>query len=177
MILLGDGGAVALETGWLEQSLEEAASAAGYPDWPAADVARSVASHMLSQRARNSFTFQDFTASVHEVLKGIGYSEICAHFLSGGIEVRYSLLDLAEDTPPGFELGFFKKCSDLCDRLLANRVVTRLRFESLRPAIKHLLKRSHWGPGCAVLSDELVAFLRDRLLKISSTRPLAFCIR
>ncbi len=177
MILLGDGGAVALEIDWLEQSLEEAAFAAGYPDWPAADVARSVASHMLSQRAKKEFSFQDFTASVHEVLKGVGYSEICAHFLSGGLEVRYSLLDLAEDTTPGFELALFKKCADLCDRLLANGVVTRLRFDGLRPAIKHLLKRSHWCPGCVVLSDELVAFLRARLLKISSARPLAFSIR
>lgn len=177
MILLGDGGAVALEIDWLEHSLEDAALAAGYPDWPAADVARSVAAHMLSQRTQKPFTFHEFTSSVHEVLTGIGYSEICGHFLSGGIEVRYSLLELAEDTPAGFELALFKKCADVCDRMLANGVVTRLRFEGLRPAIKHLLKRTHWCPTCVVLSDELVAFLRSRLLKVSSSRTLAFSIR
>ena len=47
VIDLGAAGSVTLDQGWLEQCLEEAASAAGYEEWPAGDVARSVTEFFL----------------------------------------------------------------------------------------------------------------------------------
>ena len=176
LIELGSG-AVALDSSWLEHCLEEAAFAAGYPEWPAADVARSVTAFLLAQRTPKPFSFEGFTTAVQNVLKGIGYDEVAPHFLQDGMEVRYSLLEVAEDLAPGFELGLFRACGDLCVRLLSSGVVTRICLDDLRPAVKRVLARSHWSPSCEVLANELVEFLRESLCKISTTKPLTFSIR
>jgi hypothetical protein len=176
LIELGSG-AVALDSIWLEQCLEDAACAAGYPEWPAADVARSVTTFLLSQRTPQPFSFEGFTTAVQSVLKGIGYDEVAPHFLRDGMEVRYSLLEIAEEVPSGFELGLFRACGDLCRRLLSSGVVSRICMDDLRPAVKKILSRSHWCPSCETLATELVSFLRETLCKASDSRPLTFSIR
>jgi len=177
LIELGPGGTVALEHDWLKFYLEEAACAAGYPEWPAADVARSVTAFLVASRTPNQpFSFEGFTNAVQSVLSGIGYSEVAPHFLERGLEVRYSLLEVVRDIPQGFELGLFKSCAVLCDKLLSSPAVTRLRFEDLRPALKKHLDRTHWCPRCTQLADEIIQFLRTYLLKAAGKRPLTFSI-
>lgn len=176
LIHLGAGGSVALEHDWLKHYLEEAAMAAGYPEWPAADVARSVTAFLTASRSSQPYSFEGFTHAVQNVLSGIGYSEVAPHFLSRGLEVRYSLLEITNTTPAGFELGLFQSCADLCHRLLSSKAVSRLCFQDLRPAVKKSLSRSHWCPRCEKLSDEIVQFLRAHLQKIAADRPLTFSI-
>lgn len=176
LIELG-AGAVALDNEWLAHCLEEAAFAAGYPEWPAADVARTVSAFLHSQRSPQPFSFQGFTAAVNSVLQDIGYKEVAFHFLQGGLEVRYSLLDIVEDLPPGFELGLFRAGSELCARLLSSGVVTRISLDNLKPAIKKVLSKAHWCPSCDGLAGEFVAFLRETLLRLANTRQLTFSIR
>lgn len=176
LIQLG-AGAVALDHAWLEHCLEEAAAAAGYPEWPARDVARTVTAFLVAQRRPKHFSFEEFTASVHSVLRDIGYDEVAKHFLVDGLEVRYSLLEVTEDLPSGFELGFFKACAELCKRLLSSGIVTRISMSDLRPAVKKVLLRTNWCPSCEALAQELVVFLREHLLKITNAKRLTFSIR
>jgi len=176
LIELGSG-AVALDNDWLAHCLEEAAFAAGYPEWPAADVARTVSAFLHAKRTPEPFSFEGFTTAVHVVLKDIGYQEVAAQFLRDGLEVRYSLLEIVEELPTGFELGLFRASAELCRRLLSSGFVTRISLDNLRPAVKKVLAKAHWCPSCETLAGELVSFLRETLLRTANTRRLTFSIR
>jgi hypothetical protein len=177
LIKLGDAGAVALEHGWLQQCLEEAARAAGYQEWPAYDVARSVTAFLISQHTGSPYSLEGFTSAVHRALQGIGYTEVAPHFLREGIELRISLLDLAREAGEGFELGFFKACDKACARLLASGIASRVCFEDLHPAVKTALAKAHWSARCEAFTADIVDFLRNRLLHRTGARPIAFLIR
>jgi hypothetical protein len=177
VIDLGAAGSVALDQGWLEQCLEEAASAAGYEEWPAADVARSVAEFFLAERSENPYSLEVFTSKVHWVLRGIGYGEVAPFFLRDGLELRVSLLDLAEEHPSGFELGFFKSCERACNQLLTGGLASKIAFEEMQPAVKAILQRAHWCRRCDVFAGDLVAFLRVLLQKLADGRRITFAIR
>jgi hypothetical protein len=166
-----------LDQGWLEQCLEEAASAAGYEEWPAGDVARSVTEFFLAERSEKPYSLEVFTSKVHWVLRGIGYGEVAPFFLRDGLELRVSLLDLAEEHPSGFELGFFKSCESACSQLLTGGLASKIAFEELRPAVKAILRRTHWCRRCDTFAGDLVAFLRLLLQKLALGRRITFAIR
>ncbi|MEI6871454.1 MAG: hypothetical protein WCL08_04160 [Verrucomicrobiota bacterium] len=177
LIQLGQGGAVALEHAWLAQCLEQAASAAGYENWPASDVARSVTDFLRVNEATQPYTMEHFTSAVNRVLRGIGYGEVAPYFLRSGLELRFSLFELVREVPPGFLLGFFKACEVACQKLLSSGLASRIVFEDLHPAVKLMLGRSHWSPYCQTVADELVDFLRASVLKAAGSGNVAFLIR
>jgi hypothetical protein len=177
VIDLGAAGSVALEQGWLEQCLEEAAAAAGYAEWPAGDVARSVTEFLLAERSESPYSLEDFNAKVLRVLRGIGYAEVAPFFLRSGLELRVSLLDLAREQPYGFELGFFKSCERACNQLLTGGLASKIAFEEMQPAVKAILQRTHWSRRCDVFAGDLVAFLRGLLQKLALGRRITFAIR
>jgi hypothetical protein len=177
VIDLGAAGSVVLEQDWLEQCLEEAAFAAGYGEWPAGDVARSVTEFFLAERHEHPYSLEAFTSTVHRALQGIGYAEVAPFFLRDGLELRVSLLDLAREHPTGFELGFFKSCESACDQLLTGGIASKIAFEEMQPAVKAILQRTHWCRRCDVFAGDLVAFLRALLQKLSLGRRITFAIR
>jgi hypothetical protein len=174
---LGAGGAVALEPHWLEQYLGEAAAEAGYNEWPARDVARSVADFLLAERSESPSPLGVFVSKVSRVLREIGYGDVAPFFLRNGMELRVSLLDLAGAHAAGFELGFFKACERACGQLLKEGVASRIAFEEMQPAVKVILRKSHWCRRCDILAGELVAFLRGVLWKLAGPRRITFAIR
>lgn len=172
------GGSVALDFIWLQQSLERAATAAGYtPWWPAGDVARSVALFLKTHRPTEPLSLDGFTATVRSALEGIGYGEVAPHFLQDGLELSFSLLDVAETTGPGFEIGFFRGCQEACQRLLATGMTLRIALEDLEPAVKFILGNTHWSSRCQSFAEDLVAFLRHHLPLYSRQRSLFFSLR
>ena len=177
IIDLGEAGSVALDQDWLEQCLEEAASAAGYQEWPAGDVARSVTEFLLAERSESPYSLAAFTSKVHRVLRGIGYEEVAPFFLRDGLELRVSLLDLAREHPSGFELGFFNSCERACNQLLTGGLASKIAFEEMQPAVKAILQRTHWCRRCEVFAGDLVAFLRILLQKLAVGRRITFAIR
>ena len=154
VIDLGAAGSVAMEQDWLEQCLEEAAFAAGYEEWPAEDVARSVTAFFLAERSENPYSLEAFTSTV-----------------------RVSLLDLARENPSGFELGFFKSCERACSQLLTGGLASKIAFEEMQPAVKAILQKAHWCRRCEVFAGDLVAFLRGLLQKLALGRRVTFAIR
>ena len=177
LIHLGQGGAVALELGWLAQSLEQAAFAAGYEHWPAVDVARSVTDFLRANGSSQPYSIEHFKLAVNRVLRGIGYGEVAPHFLRGGLELRSSLVDLVREVPPGFLMGFFKACEVGCHRLLSSGLATHVVFEDLHVAVKLLLGRLNWSPQCQSVADELVEHIRGCLLKATGAAKVTFIIR
>lgn len=177
LIDLGGGGAVALESRWLEQYLGEAAAEAGYREWPAGDVARSVADFLSAERSESPSPLGVFVSKVNRVLREIGYGDVAPFFLRNGMELRVSLLDLASAQVSGFELGFFKDCERACRQLLKEGMASRIAFEEMQPAVKAILQKSHWCRRCDVFAGELVVFLRGLLQKLAEGRRITFAIR
>ena len=177
VIDLGPAGSIVLERGWLEQSLEEAALAAGYEEWPAGDVAGTVTDFFLAEHSGKPCPLEVFTTTVQRVLRGVGYGEVAPYFLQGGLELRVSLLDLAREFPLGFELGFFKACERACCQLLSGGIASRIAFEEMQPAVKAILQRVHWCRRCELFAGDLVAFLRMLLRKLAAGRRITLAIR
>jgi hypothetical protein len=177
IIDLGPAGSIELESAWLEQCLGEAARAAGYGEWPAQDVARSVTDFFRAEHVGKPCPLEVFTQMVQRTLRGVGYDEVAPFFLREGLELRVSLLDLAGELPSGFELGFFKACERACRQLLAGGIASRIAFEELQPAVKAILQRSHWCRPCEVFAGDLVAFLRVLIQKLAGGRQVVLAIR
>jgi hypothetical protein len=172
------GGSISLDTAWLQQSLERAARAAGYATWwPAGDVARSVTLFLQTHRPSEPLSLEGFTDTVRDALRGIGYGEVAPHFLKDGLDLSLSLLDVAETTGPGFEIGFFRDCQEACRRLLSTGNTPRIALEDLEPAVKYILGKNHWSSRCQTFADELVAFLRYHLPRYTRQRSLFFSLR
>ena len=177
LIKIGSG-SVALDSEWLQHSLEKAALAAGYAQWwPATEVARSVTVYLKALRSDEPFSLEGFRSTVRTALQGIGYSEVAPHFLRDGLEIAVSLLEIAERCTPGFEIEFFQKCSKTCEHLLANGLTSRIAIEDLTPAVKRILGRIHWCGVCEQMADELVALIRHRLFQLAGKNPLHFSIQ
>ncbi len=175
-IQLGSG-VVSLEIRWLEQSLEKAASAAGYTQWlPAEHVAQTINAYLLSNASRQPVSLEAFALTVRGVLEGIGYGEVAPYFLRGGIELGFSLLDVSERVLPGFELGFFHECQRALERLLACEALGKILFQDMVPAVKKVLNRPHWCLECERMRDEIVCFIRYRLAHSRHAANLAFSI-
>jgi hypothetical protein len=177
IIDLGPAGAIVLEAEWLAQCLEEAACAAGYQEWPAEDVARTVTDFLLAEHSEKPYPLEVFTLTVQRALRGVGYGEVAPFFLQGGLELRVSLLDLAQESPAGFELGFFKACERACRQLLTGGIASRIAFEEMQPAVKAILQKSHWCRRCEVFAGDLVAFLRVLIQKLAADRRIVLAIR
>lgn len=177
IIDLGPAGSIVLQSEWLEQCLGEAARAAGYGEWPAQDVARTVTDFLLAEHLEKPCPLAVFTQMVQRTLRGVGYDEVAPFFLRDGLELRVSLLDLARELPAGFELGFFKACERACRQLLAGGVASRIAFEELQPAVKMILQRSHWCRPCEVFAGDLVAFLRGLIRRLATGRQLFLAIQ
>jgi hypothetical protein len=186
MILLRDetpvielaGGSIPLDSAWLQSCLEKAARAAGYSSWwPAGDVAKTVTHFLRSERLNTPLSFEKFTSSVRRALEGIGYAEVAPYFLRDGVDLSFSLLEVAESTGPGFEMGFFRGCKQACQRMLSTGVAQRLALEDLEPAIKFVVGHAHWSPRCQRLADELVDYLRHHLPLLGPRQTLYFSLR
>jgi hypothetical protein len=177
LIDLGAVGSIALDPVWLEESLEDAACAAGYKDWPASDVARSVTDFLATDDPESPSPLQTFVSKVHGVLRAIGYPDLVPFFLRDGIELRVSLLDLANEEPSGFELGFFKACERACSQLVKGDIASKIAFEEMKPAVKAILRKRHWCPLCEAFAGDLIGFLRSVLCKLGNDRRITFAIR
>ncbi|MEI6714113.1 MAG: hypothetical protein WCO60_10200 [Verrucomicrobiota bacterium] len=170
-------GVVAIEARWLEQSLVQAAAAAGYPQWlPAQDIAKTVTAHLMAKSTRDPVSLEGFALTVRGVLEGVGYGEVAPFFLKSGLELGVSLLDVAERTMPGFELGFFRECEGAMDRVFACEVLGRLSFVDLVPAVKQVMQAKRWSRSCEFLRGEIVAFIRSQVAKRATREELIFSI-
>jgi hypothetical protein len=174
---LGPAGTIVLESSWLAQCLEEAAFAAGYHDWPAEDVACTVTDFLMAEHSQVPYPLEVFTRTVERALHGVGYGEVAPFFLRGGLELRVSLLDLARESPTGFELGFFKACERACKQLLTGGIASKIAFEEMQPAVKAILQKSHWSRRCERFAGDLVAFLRMLTHKLAANRRIILAIR
>src|SRR5260221_3536693 len=96
---------VPLSEGWLAESIEHAAAAAGHPRWYLApEVARAIAVYLENDWVAPALTTDHLQEMVRRSLEGIGYDEIARKSFIVPPRVSISLLGLAARAPYEIEV-------------------------------------------------------------------------
>ena len=85
------------------------------------------------------------------------------------------LYHLAQETGYGFELAFFREIERVIAEMRRSRA-RNIQFTRLRPCVKLLLGARNWCRSCQDLSDEIVGFIRHRMLQQNEDDPVSFAV-
>ena len=155
---------------WLHAAINRAADKAGYPSWWLTEhVTESIAFYLHLRNDENVVAFNQLQETVQYVLKAIGYKEIIPYFAPAPPPISISLVDIAHQAGSGYELAFF----DLLEKRLNSLIETgvdNLQLCSLQACVKHLRCTRVWTRACDALREEIVCFIRERLMATSSER-------
>jgi hypothetical protein len=152
---------VPLSEGWLAESIEQSAAAAGLPRWELApEVARAIAIYLENDYQPPCLTIDNLHEMVRRSLEGIGFREIAKRSLIVPPRVSISLMELARRAP--YELHFYPLLRQrLTDALEVH--VAGVRLEGLRDCSKILDAAGRWRQTCTRISDEIIHFCRAHL--------------
>jgi len=150
---------VPLSEGWLAESIEQAAAAAGHPRWDLApEVARAIAVYLEDDWVAPALPLEHLNEMVRRSLEGIGYDEIARKSLIVPPRVSISLMELAVKAP--YELEFYPLLKErLSDAIEVQ--VAGVRLEGLRDCTKVLDAANRWRQTCVRISDEIIHFCRS----------------
>jgi len=149
---------------WLHAAITRAADEAGYPSWWLTDhVTESIAFYLRLRNDENVVAFSQLSQTVRYVLKVIGYKEIIPHFAPSPPPICVSLADIALEAGAGYELAFFDLLEKRIDALVATGV-DNLQLCSLQSCVKHLRGVKTWTRACDALREEIVCFVREKLM-------------
>jgi hypothetical protein len=157
-VIWKNGRLVPLSEGWLAESIEHAAAAAGHPRWHLApEVARAIAVYLEDENVAPALQIEYLQEMVRRSLEGIGYSEIARESLIVPPRVSISLTELAARAP--YEIEFYpllkQRLGDALDVQVAG-----VRLEGLRDCTKILDAAGRWRQTCVRISDDIIHFCR-----------------
>jgi hypothetical protein len=157
-VIWKNGRLVPLSEGWLAESIEHAAAAAGLLRWHLApEVARAIAVYLEDESTAPALPLDYLQEMVRRSLEGIGYDEIARQSLIVPPRVSISLPELASRAP--YELEFYpllkERLGDAIDVQVAG-----VRLEGLRDCTKILDAAGRWRQTCVRISDEIIYFCR-----------------
>src|SRR5271170_953740 len=149
---------VPLSEGWLAESIEHAAAAAGHPRWHLApEVARAIAVYLENDWVAPALTEEHLKEMVRRSLEGIGYDEIARNSLIVPPRVSISLTELAMRAP--YEIEFFPLLKERLGDALEVQV-GGVKLEGLRDCTKILDSAGRWRRTCVRISDDIIHFCR-----------------
>jgi hypothetical protein len=154
---------VPLSEGWLAESIESSAAAAGLLRWHLApEVARAIAVYLENDWVAPSLSIENLQEMVRRSLEGIGYEEIAAQSLIVPPRVSISLLELAARAP--YELEFYPLLKERLGDALDVQVAG-VRLEGLRDCSKILDAAGRWRETCVRISDDIIYFCRSYMYR------------
>lgn len=149
---------------WLHAAITQAADKAGYPSWWLTDhVTESITLYLRLRNDESVVAFSQLSQTVRYVLKVIGYKEIIPHFAPAPPPISISLVDIAHEAGAGYELAFFDLLEKRVQALL-HTGADSLHLCSLQAAVKHLRGTKMWTRACDPLREEIVCFVREKLI-------------
>jgi len=150
---------VPLSEGWLAESIEHSAEAAGHHRWHLApEVARAIAVYLENDWIAPSLPVDHLREMVRRSLEGIGYEDIAQKSLIVPPRVSISLMELAVRAP--YEIEFYPLLKErLSDALEVQ--VGGVRLEGLRSCTKVLDAAGRWRRTCERINDEIIYFCRS----------------
>jgi hypothetical protein len=150
---------VPLSEGWLAESIEHAAAAAGHPRWVMApEVARAIAVYLENDWIAPALSIDHLQEMVRRSLEGIGYNEIAKESLIVPPRVSISLSELASRAP--YEIEFYPLLKERLGDALEVQVAG-VRLEGLRDCTKILDAAGRWRRTCVRISDDIIYFCRS----------------
>lgn len=154
---------VPLSEGWLAESIEHSAAAAGHPRWYLApEVARAIAVYLENDWIAPALSIDHLREMVQRSLMGIGYEDIARKSLIVPPRVSISLMELAVRAP--YEIEFYPLLKErLADALEVQ--VGGVRLEGLRDCTKVLDAAGRWRQTCVRISDEIIYFCRSYVFR------------
>ncbi|MBV9104651.1 MAG: hypothetical protein JO066_07770 [Verrucomicrobia bacterium] len=162
---------------WLCFCLFRAAQKAGYSRWWLAEhVSASVLCYLSKTNESNVVTSKQLREMVVSALQAIGYAEIALRLDVIGPPFELSLVELAKEAGPGYELEFFRLLKEriqpaLCDGALS------LEISGLQSCVRHLRSAKTWSRECSMLRNEIVNFLRAHLERTKVKTDIHLTIR
>jgi hypothetical protein len=149
---------VPLSEGWLAESIEHAAAAAGHHRWHLApEVARAIAVYLENDWVAPALPMDQLKEMVRRSLEGIGYVDIAKKSLIVPPRVSISLMELAVRAP--YEIEFYPLLRErLADALEVQ--VGGVKLEGLRDCSKTLDAAARWRHTCVRISDDIIHFCR-----------------
>src|SRR5437588_11454066 len=157
---------------WLHAAITRAADKAGYPSWWLTDhVTESIAFYLHLRNDESVSAFSQLSQTVRYVLNVIGYKEIVPYFSPAPPPISISLVEIAYEAGTGYELAFF----DLLEKrlqVLVETGVDNLRLCSLPQCVKHLRGTRVWTRNCDPLREEIVCFIREKLVATTTVERL-----
>jgi hypothetical protein len=158
-VIWKNGRLVPLSEGWLAESIEHAAAAAGLLRWHLApEVARAIAVYLEDESTAPALPLDYLQEMVRRSLEGIGYDEIARQSLIVPPRVSISLPELAARAP--YELEFYpllkERLGDAIDVQVAG-----VRLVGRRDCTKILDAAGRWRQTCVRISDEIIYFCRS----------------
>ena len=149
---------VPLSEGWLAESIEHAAAAAGHHRWHLApEVARAIAVYLENDWVAPALPVDRLREMVQRSLEGIGYDEIARESMIVPPRVSISLTEIATRAP--YEIEFYPLLKERLDDALEVQV-GGVRLEGLRDCSKRLDSAGRWRRTCERISDEIIHFCR-----------------
>lgn len=150
---------VPLSEGWLAESIENAAAAAGHHRWQLApEVARAIAVYLENDWNGPALPLDHLCEMVKRSLEGIGYADIAKKSLIVPPRVSISLMELARCAP--YEIEFYpllrKRLGDALEVQVAG-----VRLEGLRDCTKILDAAGRWRRTCIRINDDIIHFCRS----------------
>jgi len=150
---------VPLSEGWLAESIEQSAAAAGLPRWHLApEVARAIVVYLENDWIAPALSVDNLHEMVRRSLEGIGYQEIAQKSLIVPPRVSISLLELAVRAP--YEIEFYPLLKQRLGDALEVQVAG-VRLEGLRDCTKILDAAGRWRQTCVRISDDIIYFCRS----------------
>ena len=154
---------VPLSEGWLAESIEHAAAAAGHHRWHLApEVARAIAIYLEDDWVAPALPVEHLRQMVQRSLEGIGYDDIARESLIVAPRVSISLTELATRAP--YEIEFYPLLKERLGDALEVQV-GGVRLEGLRDCSKILDAAGRWRQTCVRISDDIIYFCRSYIYR------------
>ena len=158
------------EKEWLQETIKRAAEKAGHEKWWfAEDVAKGVIIYLQKRFQYNTITITELFDKVSLTLSKIGFEDVANALHPTPPLLRLSLVEIARDSGPGFELLFFQQLGDKLDEFYQLEA-DRIHCADIKRAVKHLTGTSRkWTPECEALRQEIIAFIQRSVSKKATT--------
>jgi hypothetical protein len=154
---------VPLSEGWLAESIEHSAAAAGHPRWHLApEIARAIAVYLENDWVAPSLSIDHLQQMVRRSLEGIGFDEIAKESRIVPPRVSISLPELALRGPT--EIEFYPLLKERLGDALDVQVAG-VRLEGLRDCSKILDSAGRWRRTCFRINDEIIDFCRTYMAR------------
>ncbi len=161
------------EVRWIEQSITNAAHKAGHEKWIfAEDIASGVLVYLRDRFLGTRITLADLFEKIARTLDTVGFPDIAAKLEPAAPPISISLIELARQATPGFDLLFYQLVEERIEEARAAGAST-LRLTDFVASVRLLEGKRRWERAVDGRRTELKTLLAHR----AATGGFSFVIR